>query len=159
MPDRTLLGWVEDPPAGRGIRFARPGESWEHWSYARLAGLARQVAAGLGDAGVARGEPVSFVQRSGPGFVGTLFGAMLAGAVPSPIAPPAVFQDLAGYRRHLAGLLAATRPALVVTDAELTGEVAALAPGGTRVVPAGEVLGDPERAPRPPAELALLQFT
>ncbi|MFL6128165.1 MAG: AMP-binding protein, partial [Mycobacteriales bacterium] len=84
---------------------------------------------------------------------------MLAGAVPSPIAPPAVFQDLAGYRRHLAGLLAATRPALVVTDAELTGEVAALAPGGTRVVPAGEVLGDPERAPRPPAELALLQFT
>lgn len=158
MPNRPLLGWLDDPPADRGIRFAGPGESWDFWSYQRLALLARRTAAGLADAGVARGEAVSFVQRSGPGFVGTLFGTMLAGAVPSPVAPPMVFQDRPGYRRHLAGLLAATRPALVVTDADLTGEVAELAPG-RRVVPAGEVLGDPERAPRPRADLALLQFT
>jgi acyl-CoA synthetase (AMP-forming)/AMP-acid ligase II len=158
MTDRPLLGWVDDAPADRGIRFAGAGGSWDFWSYQRLAGLARQVAAGLADAGVVRGDAVSFVQRSGPGFVGTLFGTMLAGAVPSPVAPPMVFQDLPGYRRHLAGLLAATRPALVVTDADLTGEVAELAPG-SRVVPAGEVLGDPERAPRPRADLALLQFT
>jgi acyl-CoA synthetase (AMP-forming)/AMP-acid ligase II len=158
MTDRPLLGWVDGAPADRGIRFAGPGESWDFWSYQRLAGLARQVAAGLVDAGVGRGDAVSFVQRSGPGFVCTLFGAMLAGAVPSPVAPPMVFQDLPGYRRHLAGLLAATRPALVVTDADLTGEVAELAPD-SRVVPADEVLGDPGRAPRPPAELALLQFT
>lgn len=111
MPDRPLLGWLADPPADRGIRFAAGGESWDFWSYERLAGLVRQVAAGLADAGVGRGEAVSFVQRSGPGFVGTLFGAMLAGAVPSPVAPPMVFQDLPGYRAHLAGLLAAARPA------------------------------------------------
>jgi acyl-CoA synthetase (AMP-forming)/AMP-acid ligase II len=161
MTDRSLLGWVADPPADRGIRFAGAGESWDFWSYERLAGLARQVAAGLADAGVQRNDAVSIVQRSGPGFVGTLFGAMLAGAVPSPVAPPRVFQDLPGYRRHLAGLLAATRPAVVVADADLAAEVAALAPG-TRVLPAEQVRGDAERAPpgaRTPAELALLQFT
>jgi len=161
MPDRPLLGWLADPPAGRGIRFAGPGESWDFWPYERLAGLARQVAAGLADAGIGRGDAVSFVQRSGPGFVGTLFGSMLAGAVPSPVAPPMVFQDRPGYRRHLAALLAATRPALVVTDADLAAEVAELAPG-TPVLPTDQVLGDPDRAPsrpRRPAELALLQFT
>ena len=158
MTNRPLLGWLDDPPADRGIRFAGAGESWDFWPYERLAGLVREVAAGLADAGVGRGDAVSFVQRSGPGFVGTLFGAMLAGAVPSPVAPPVVFQDAPGYRRHLAGLLAATRPAVVLADADLVAEIGALAPG-TRVLPAGEVRGDPERAPGRPAGLALLQFT
>ncbi len=160
MPDRPLLGWLADPPADRGIRFAAAGESWDFWPYPRLARLVRQVAAGLAEHGVDRGDVVSVVQRSGPGFVGSLFGAMLAGAAPSPVAPPLMFQDRAAYRSHLTGLLAAARPALVVADAELVAEISALAPG-VRVLPSDAVLGDPDRAPAGGARtgLALLQFT
>lgn len=163
MTDRPLLAWVAKADTDRGIRFAADGESWDFWSYHRLAALARQIAGGLVDAGVGPGDVVSFVQRSGPSFVGTLFGTMLAGAVPSPIAPPMVFQDSATYRRHLSALLTAARPAVVVTEADLAEAVADIATGsGIRVVTVDALLaaGDPVAAPhRKPADLALLQFT
>ena len=79
MAARTLLGWLDDPATDRGIRFARPGDEWEFWSYQRLAELSRRVARGLVEAGVTRGDVVSVVQRSGPGFVASLFGTLKIG--------------------------------------------------------------------------------
>ncbi len=157
----TLLGWIAAPDARRGIRFARD-DHWEFWSYERLAGLAERVAAGLRAHGVRRGDVVSVVQPAGPHFVATLFGALLAGAAASPVAPPLAFTDRDVYRGHVAGLIGTAAPALVVAEAHLVpriSEIAATA-GAVRVVATEEVIaaGDgPVRAD--PGEVALLQFT
>jgi acyl-CoA synthetase (AMP-forming)/AMP-acid ligase II len=164
MAARTLLGWLDDPATDRGIRFARPGDEWEFWSYQRLAELSRRVARGLVEAGVARGDVVSVVQRSGPGFVASLFGTLLAGATPSPIAPAMTFQNPQAYEAHLAGLFTSARPALVLCDGELLGSVGpvARAAGVPRAAALASIVDDTRPADYPgrgPAELALLQFT
>ena len=153
-----LLGWLDDPATERGIRFARPDGEWDEWSYARLADRARRVAGGLIDAGVRHDNVVSFVQRSGPDFVGTLFGAMLAGAVPSPIAPPMASRT----GPATAGTWPGCSPPPARRWWSPTPTVAARSPGWRRApgAPAGEVPGDPSGDPAGgPAELALLQFT
>jgi acyl-CoA synthetase (AMP-forming)/AMP-acid ligase II len=159
-----LLAWLEDPAADRGIHFSVADDAWDFWSYERLANRARDVAAGLIGYGVARNDVVNVVQRSGPDFVATLFGVMLAGGVPSPIAPPMVFQDAELYRAHVSHLLGVARPRLVVADEPLVASFAELvgASGSPPVVSVSALL---ERAATTPlegrraAELALLQFT
>lgn len=158
----SLLDWLDAPGADRGIRFADRDE-WHFWSYHRLAVLCHRMAAGLAARGVRRDDVVVIVQRSGPHFVAAFFGALLAGAVPSPVAPPVAFQTPQRHREHLAGLLAAARPAAVVAGAELLAELAPLAglAGQRRIFTPEQLLED---APTPardrsPGELALLQFT
>ena len=128
MSTRALLAWLDRPSDERGIRFARSGELWDFWSYQRLAELTRRVADGLVAAGVGRGDVVGVIQPSGPGFVATLFGAMLAGAAPSPVAPPALFGNTDAYREHLTGVFAAARPVAVVVDDTVAADLASLAP-------------------------------
>lgn len=154
----SLLGWVDAPDSARGIRFALPGDDWDFWSYERLAVLVRRAAAGLRAQGVVPGDVVSLVQRSGPDFVASLFGAMCAGATPSPIAPPLAFQDRELYREHVAGLTAGARSALVVTDADLTDTIAEMV-DPVRVLPTADVLAADPAETLAPGDLALLQFT
>jgi acyl-CoA synthetase (AMP-forming)/AMP-acid ligase II len=120
------------------------------------------VAGGLIDAGVRRGEVVTIVERSSPQFVASLFGAMLAGATPSPVAPPLAFQDDDQYASHVAGLLTAAQPSILLTGAALRDAIAPLAEQSRVPVLADieELIAAPAdlRAPGP-AELALLQFT
>ncbi|NLU78260.1 fatty acyl-AMP ligase [Micromonospora sp. HNM0581] len=156
-----LLSWLDDPRTDRGIRFSRPDGSWQSWSYARLAGLARARAADLLARGVAPGDVVGVVLPTGPDFVGTLFGALLAGATASPLAPPATFGDPDRYTEHVAAALTVMRPRLVVVD---TASAAALSGVAARaavpVVDVAQLSG--EAAPggaMPPTRLALLQFT
>ncbi|MDF2704691.1 MAG: AMP-dependent synthetase and ligase [Nonomuraea muscovyensis] len=165
MGPRPLLSWLEDPATGRGIRFAAADDAWESWSYADLASLSLRVAAGLAEMAVPRGSVVSIVQQSSPRFVATLFGAMVAGCVPSPVAPPLTFQDPEAYAAHVRGLLGSAAPHLVVADEDLvetlqpiarTSGVAPRLVGVEGLLAAGP---DEPRARAPRAELALLQFT
>ncbi|MCT9933159.1 AMP-binding protein [Planotetraspora sp. A-T 1434] len=157
----ALLGWISDPDPSHGIRFADPGGGWDLWPYPRLAALARSVAAALRERSVGPGDVVSIVQHSGPHFVGTLFGAMLAGATPSPIAPPQAFGDRAAYQAHLTGLLATAKPALLVTDLAVAESLAGQA-GTIPLLPVEKMTasspGEPSFEPAM-GELALLQFT
>jgi acyl-CoA synthetase (AMP-forming)/AMP-acid ligase II len=165
MAARPLFEWLDDPAADRGIRFGGRGEDWSFWAYDRLAQRARRLAWGLVEAGVRENDVVAIIQRSGPDFVATLFGTMLAGAIPSPVASPMTFQHPVTYRQHVRGLLTAARPAAVVTEADFAshvGELAVYAGVQTTLTPdallAGveEGMGSPRRAT---AEFALLQFT
>jgi acyl-CoA synthetase (AMP-forming)/AMP-acid ligase II len=165
VTERRLLSWLETGTAHRGIRFAGPDDTWSWWSYERLARLARRAAWGLAERDVPGGAVVVLVQRSGPDFVAALFGTMLAGAVPAIAAPPMSFQDPDQYLDHFTRLLRTARPALVVTDADLTGRVGRMAAAATGA-PAGAFddlvagIDEEERGPgRPQADLALLQFT
>lgn len=114
------VAWAESgaAAAGRGIHVA-DRDDWTFWSYARLAELTRTTAAGLRSRGVEFGDVVVIVARSGPGFVATFFGALLAGATPSPVTPRAPFRSADNYDEHLAALLRLARPAAVVTEADL----------------------------------------
>jgi acyl-CoA synthetase (AMP-forming)/AMP-acid ligase II len=161
MTPRPLLSWLDEPPADRGIRFAQAGEDWDFWSYERLADLTRRTAAGLVAAGVPAGSVVSIVQRSGPHFVATLFGAMAGGYVPSPVAPPLTFQDPGQYAEHVTSIFTAARPAAVIVDADLLGPIGPLAraAGVPLVSTAADVVAADPDVDRPPAPLAILQFT
>jgi acyl-CoA synthetase (AMP-forming)/AMP-acid ligase II len=160
----SLLAWIADPSPASGIRFLT-GERWDLLTYDRLAGMARDVAGGLVAAGVREEQRVALVLPSGPEFVASFFGALLAGGAPAPIAPPTAFADAAAYRDHVTGILRAAAPAVVVTAAEhapLVRDLAAVA-GLPGVATFDELLGSGNRAPaRPPpagAGLGLLQFT
>jgi acyl-CoA synthetase (AMP-forming)/AMP-acid ligase II len=139
------------------------GDEWNFWSYASLAESARRVASGLRSLGVGHDDVVSIVLPSGPGFVAALFGTMLAGAVPSPLAPPMAFQDLGVYDDHVTGVLRTAQPRLVVTDLALTTAIGQLARRAdvASVTTVDEVLasGTSQAGPSRPASLALLQFT
>lgn len=153
-----LLSWVERPGAGV-VRFAGPGDGWDEWPYPRLAAAVRRVAAGLRAAGVRPDDVVVLVEPTGPGFVSGYFGAMLAGAVPSPVAPPALGQDLAGYLAHVRQIVAAAAPRLVVTGGTLAEPLRAVAgtAGVVRTADLATAADSPTDGRR--AGLALLQFT
>ncbi|HKT00927.1 MAG TPA: AMP-binding protein [Rugosimonospora sp.] len=149
-----VLSWLDAPANGRGIRFAQPDGSWELWPYERLAALAFRYAYGLRAAGVRRGDGVALVGHSGPDFVAALFGALRAGAVATPIAPPMRFRDAAGYADQLRTILATARPVLLLARTQ-----DAFAPDlGTPVVRYGELPEGPAH-PMAPGEIALCQFT
>jgi len=152
-----LTSWIDEPASQRGIRFLRNG-TWELSPYADLARFARAIAGGITESGVARDDRVLVVERTGPEFVAALYGVMLAGAIPCPVAPPHLFQSQALYARHLDAISAAARPSMVITAAgfveRLTGE-----DRETRVCTADELASKGEYASRPPATAALLQFT
>jgi acyl carrier protein len=157
----TLLGWLTDPPPDRGIRFAGAGGGWAYWSYLDLAELSRRVAGALAAAGLPAGARVSIVQRTGPALVGTFFGALAAGLVPSPLPPPAAFQSTAWYDEHVTNAMLVAGSAAVVTDPELVDRIRPLA-GAARVLDARRLADagpcvDPMRPA--PTDLALVQFT
>ncbi|GAA3734200.1 hypothetical protein GCM10022402_13150 [Salinactinospora qingdaonensis] len=159
---RKLLSWINSPSEKHGIRFTADRRSWDFWSYQRLSDLSHRVAAGLVANGVSAGDVVSIVERSSPHFVATLFGTMLAGATPSPIAPPMTFGDQETYAEHVAGLLTVSQPALVVTDSDLAAPTSELTGrlGLRPPVPVTELADTPGSVPdRPLAPAALLQFT
>jgi acyl-CoA synthetase (AMP-forming)/AMP-acid ligase II len=162
--DSPLLDWLRRPGHDRGIHFAEAGDEWSFWSYHELADRTRVILTGLRRCGVAPGDVVSVVERSGPDFVATLFAAMAAGSAPSPIAPPLTFQDRAAYEEHVLGLLRAAAPRAVVVAPDLYEAIEPLAARvGVRQVmttaalieAAGGERGDVE----PAGPLALLQFT
>ncbi|MFJ8828451.1 AMP-binding protein [Micromonospora aurantiaca] len=157
-----LTDWVHRPRPDAAVRFAGPGDGWDEWSYERLAEGARRVAAGLRSAGTADGDTVVIVEPTGPRFIQLYFGAMVAGAVPVPTAPPAFGQDLTGYARALAHLVGRAAPRMVVTSAALAGQLAGLVPPPVPVRVDDDVIATADPGPWPgwaPAELAMLQFT
>jgi acyl-CoA synthetase (AMP-forming)/AMP-acid ligase II len=160
----SLLGWLDGPSPTRGIRFWR-GEHWELLTYDRLAALVRRAARGLVETGVTEGQGVAILLPAGPEFVGSFFGALLAGAVPTPIAPPTAFGGSTAYREHVAGILRAAAPAAVVTVTEHAPAVrdVAATTGNPMTVTFDELLAYGDRAPGRPrssaAALGLLQFT
>jgi acyl-CoA synthetase (AMP-forming)/AMP-acid ligase II len=111
---------------------------------------------------------VVIVHRSGPGFVATLFGALLIGATPCSIAPPFAFQRADDYRTRAGSLVHTARPTLVVTDdeslgrlGEITARLGLRPPVRFAELIAGRVVPAFAARPEPvgPDDVALLQFT
>jgi acyl-CoA synthetase (AMP-forming)/AMP-acid ligase II len=158
----VLLGWLEDPDTDRGIHFADSAGGWSFRSYADLASSVAECAGRLKDAGLGTGGVVCIALPSGPEFVAAFFGTLIAGGTPAPVAPPLIFRSAEEYVSHLAQQLQAASPCLVVSDADLLPVVVGAVQTAGLDCPclalslAGERCDLPAR---PPAALALLQFT
>jgi acyl-CoA synthetase (AMP-forming)/AMP-acid ligase II len=159
----TLLGWLREPSGSRGVRFHGAG-GWELVTHSELASLVRAAAAGLVAEGVGEDQRVALVLPAGPTFAASFFGALLAGAVPAPVAPPTAFTDRAAYRRHLEGVLRAAAPALVLAAPEHLAVAREAAADGVaaRLATFEELLERGRGGPAPggrTGSLGLLQFT
>jgi fatty-acyl-CoA synthase len=153
---RNPLAWLDAPLPHTGVHVAGR-DGWSFVPYPELAGQARAVAAQLVDRGL---EPAAVVSLSltGTPFIASFFGALLAGLVPSPLAPADTMEPTDGYQRRLDHAFRAVEPSLVLAASEhlpLLEEVAR-----RREIPAAAPSHDGGVAPRRPApELAVLQYT
>ena len=161
--NRGLLDWVT-APSERELRFLRDDGSWPRHDYAELAAATRAVAAQLLDLGLERGERVVVLHRTGPNFVASFFGVLLAGGTASPLAPPIALGSGNDWTEDAARVIQAAGARFVLADEDLTAaaQTAAQATEGAGqvarvLVPALDRVGLAEPMPR--AELALLQFT
>ncbi|MEU3502389.1 AMP-binding protein [Streptomyces hundungensis] len=157
MSEGQLLAWLSAPESALGIHFSTREGGWRHHSYEELAADARRAAGRLVEAGVRRDDVVALALASGPAFVAAFFGALLAGAVPAPLAPEPTGRPVTtGHRERMAALLAAARPRLVVGDAVSGG-------AGVRTLSVAELLAPGPEGPAPgeiaPSVCALVQFT
>ncbi len=160
-----LLDWLDAPEAQRGVRVATPDSGWEFTPYTELQRDARWTAAQLLDLGVRRGDVVVLMLGRERSFAAAFAGCLLAGATPCPVSTPLTFASASGYVAHIATILRAARPAVVLTDELLhvvAGEAAAAGAVPALVAQLAAPAGEPdavERLRRAPGELALLQFT
>ena len=116
--DEGLLEWLPEADDERGIRFLQAAGEWDFWSYRQVAERVREVGGGLREFGLRPGDVVTLIHQSGPDFVASFFGALLAGAVPSPLAPPMAFEDTAAYDHRILTLVLAAKARLVLCDGE-----------------------------------------
>jgi acyl-CoA synthetase (AMP-forming)/AMP-acid ligase II len=161
-PVEGLLDWFDAPHPEHGFRFAQDDGSWSLLTYEQLAGKAGSAAEQIEQLRSRRGGFVSIVARTGPDFLAAFIGALIAGDTPSPLVLPLFARDRQRYVEHAAGVLAATNPSLILAEPEMheiVDDAAALAGVAGRA--RSLQLDGPPVTPfrRPPAELALLQFT
>jgi acyl-CoA synthetase (AMP-forming)/AMP-acid ligase II len=158
----SLLGWLTDPPADRGLHIAEPdGEHWSFYSYEHLAELTRQAAGRLRANGVGPGDVVMVVRPTSWEFIADFFGALMLGATPSPVAPPGAFRGLATYQAHIGRMAALVRPRVIATAADVAPVLVPIVGerGITLVADSGGGRPDPiQDAPSPP-EVGLIQFS
>jgi acyl-CoA synthetase (AMP-forming)/AMP-acid ligase II len=101
---------------GRGLRLLdrRERETFLPWS--EVVRRAERTAAALRAAGVRPGDRVALVFPTGEEFFDAFFGALAAGAVPTPLYPPVRLGRLPEYHRRTAGMVRAAGARLVLAD-------------------------------------------
>jgi len=80
---------------------------------------AAAVAGGLRTRGIRPGDTVAIVLPTAPAFFEAFFGALLAGAVPVPLYPPARLGRIVEYHARTAAMITAAGARLVLTDARI----------------------------------------
>lgn len=155
----VLTSWLTDPADGHGVHLATDDGGWDYLPYPKLAEQARRAGGELVRAGVRPGDGVAMLMPTGFPLLATLFGTWLAGATPSLVLPPS-FQSREEYVPHVAAVLRQAQPALVAAcDGYEEPVAAAMAAAGRPGRPWSYRAEAGEITPRPPANLAVLQFT
>ena len=163
LPRHGLLDWLEQPTADRGLHFADEDGGWDFVDYPRLARLVAEAAERIEAQRTRDAGPIAIALPSGPQFVAAFLGSLVAGHTPSPLTLPVFLRDPDSYVNHVAKILEATDPALVLADASLNGPLTqAMAKAQIDGTPARfDLTGerDVELERRAPATYALLQYT
>jgi fatty-acyl-CoA synthase len=112
-PPHQLLGWLDAPRAGRGVRLAQDDGTWTRTSYVELAGRVRRVATVLRDHGVRDGDTVAVTMPTSAELIAAIFGTWQAGAVLTVVAPRS-FESEQECLARVTPVMAAAGPALVL---------------------------------------------
>jgi acyl-CoA synthetase (AMP-forming)/AMP-acid ligase II len=159
--DRLLERASRSETTGVRLLDRRERPSFHPWSEVWRRAVA--TSGGLQRAGIRAGDRVALVFPTAIGFLDTLFGVMLSGAVPVPLYPPVRLHRLDEYGARTARMLRAVNARMVVADARvrpiLGSAVAEAAPDlGCRVV---DDLQSEQASHRwaAPSDLALIQFS
>jgi acyl-CoA synthetase (AMP-forming)/AMP-acid ligase II len=158
----TLVGALEAAAAADApyVTFHGAGEPRALDARAALAG-ARRWARVLHAHGARRGDRVGLLLPTGPAFVTALLGAMLAGAIPVPLAAPLTFGKLDRYLANVARILTAADARVLLTSPRVRDAGTPLPV--TTVLTEADLAGVPPREPTSVsldgADTALLQFT
>ena len=111
LPDNAatlveVLHWhAARHPQRPHVMFQRSATETDTMDYGQLLATARQVAAGLRRAGIARGQCVALMLPTGLEFFHSFCGILLAGAIPVPIYPPTRPGQIEDHLRRQAGIL------------------------------------------------------
>lgn len=171
MSDAPYL--VEAIDAGRGLTAEGftfvAGDGSEHFlSWDGLRADAMNRAAHLRAMGLRSGDRIAIVMSDGRDFVPTFLGAVWAGIVPVPLAPPPSLGKRETYEAGLVAVMGKAEPGLLALPAALTATldgVSTRVPSLRGVVTAEALRVDaPRTAPREPSDvgaddIAFLQFT
>lgn len=114
-----VLDWhAQAHPQRTHVHLSGEGESRQEISYGALHDGARALAAGLQRHGLRPGQTVAIMLPTGPEYLYSFFGILLAGAVPVPIYPPARPSQLEDHLRRHGRILANARSVLLITVAQ-----------------------------------------
>ena len=113
----NLRSWLTAPDPTRAVHFADDADGWIRHPYPAVADRARRIATLLRSNGFRVGDGACVILPTGVDAVAAFFATWVAGGSFTPIAPP-LFDDLDTYRDHLAGLLTAAAPRVVVTESD-----------------------------------------
>ncbi len=102
-PDRVYVYLYGDAPDPEPI------------TYAALLADAMAVAGGLRVRGAEAGDQVAIMLPTGRDFLAAFYGIMYAGCVPVPVYPPARPSQLEDHLRRIAGIIANSQSAVLVT--------------------------------------------
>ncbi len=134
-------------------------------TYAALLEGALRRAAGLQALGVGAGETVALMLPTSRAYLECFLGALVLGAIPVPLYPPARPSQLEAHLRRHGRILASSGARVLVAPPEarrLAPVLQAAAPALRRIVDPGAVAGDPTAVRRPAPEagrIAFLQYT
>ena len=155
---------LERHPDREHIALLEGDEVRESLSYARLWSDAGDVARGLADAGVGRGDAVALMLPTGSAFFQSFLGAMRIGALPVPMYPPTRWTEIEEHVRGRAAILANSLAKVLVTvpEAMFVGRlVRAELPQLASVLSVERLRGSRTGREPPPArsDIAMLQYT
>jgi len=115
-----VLRWHAEHQGQRlHMRYLQGDVETETLGYGELLRAAEAVAHGLLRRGLAAGATVAIMLPSGPDFFRAFFGALLAGAVPVPLYPPARASQIEEHLGRQAGILESCQAACLLVTAEV----------------------------------------
>lgn len=162
MIARGILDWVDNPSSSSALGFMGRDGGWEQVVYSELAQRVRAAGAEIAQEDLGSAPVVILLQNTGPDFVSSFFGALMAGAAVTPLAPPTGLGSQQSWMDHARNVIAAAGADLVLADENLAAparEAVAAAGLNTRVSTLSGSRADQLKAAIPGWEVALLQFT
>ncbi|WP_435590843.1 AMP-binding protein [Nocardia sp. bgisy118] len=159
----AVRDWLLRPARETGVHLADEADGWEFRSYHELAEQSWSIAALMREHGLAGGAGACVIMPTGFACTAAFYAVWACGGVFTPIAPP-MFGDLDQIVAHIAAILAAAEPRLVVTSPEFEDLVRRAAVAADRtdeplVIGARRPQAPVRRELGAPADCALLQFT
>jgi 1-acyl-sn-glycerol-3-phosphate acyltransferase len=160
-----VLEWYGEADPSRTHVLLYEDDTPTPLTYGELLLAGREVASGLLRGGVAGGDRVAIMLPTGIDYLASFFGALLAGAVPVPIYPPARPSQIEDHLRRHAGILSNAGVAVLIapSDAQPVARLLRMHVESLRAIPTVAELRAAATPPgRPPVrsdDIAYLQYT